>query len=165
MKDMNTLKINRVPKSIWTNPIHFIACGFGVGAMPLMPGTFGTLVGVLFYLGLVHFSLKTYVFVTLILFIIGVIICDKTNRDFGTHDHPAAVWDEIVGFLLTMIAVPYAIKWTILGFVFFRLFDIWKPWPIKWIEKNLPLGLAVMADDAAAAFYAAVLLHLLIRMH
>lgn len=154
---MNIFKINTVPRSVWTNPIHFIACGFGIGAMPIAPGTFGTLIGVVFYLMLAHLSLPAYLLITIVLFIIGVFITDITNRDFGTHDHPAPVWDEIVGFLFVMIALPNRWYFILLGFILFRIFDVWKPWPIKWVE-HLPGGLGVMADDFVAAIYAWILL-------
>ncbi len=155
-------KRNSVPPSVWTNPIHFIACGFGVGAMPWMPGTWGTLVGVIFYVFLHSLSLLSYCVVVVILFMVGVVICGITNRDFGTHDHSAAVWDEIVGFLFVMIAVPYRWYFIVIGFILFRVFDIWKPWPIKWVERKAKGGFGVMMDDVVAALYGWVILQLLV---
>jgi phosphatidylglycerophosphatase A len=114
-------RMNRVPNSVWRNPIHFIACGFGAGAMPWMPGTFGTLVGVIFYLALSHLTLPIYILVTVIVFVVGVFITGRVNHDFGTHDHPAAVWDEIAGFLFVMIAIPNRWYFILLGFIFFRV--------------------------------------------
>lgn len=157
---MNIFKFNTAPRSIWTNPLHFIACGFGVGAMPFAPGTFGTMVGVVFYLILSKLSLLAYLLIAILLFIVGVFITDKTNRDFGTHDHPAPVWDEIVGFLFVMVALPQRWYFILAGFVLFRIFDVLKPWPIKLIER-LPGGLGVMADDLAAAIYSWILLWIL----
>ena len=157
-------KRNKVPHSIWTHPIHFVACGFGVGAVPWMPGTFGTLVGVVFYLILSRFSWITYSVIAVALFIVGIIICDRTNRDFGTVDHSAAVWDEIVGFLFVMILVPRTWYFVLVGFVLFRFFDILKPWPIKIVEHRLPGGLGVMCDDLLAALYSWVLLKIIENM-
>ena len=151
-------KINKVPRSVWTDPWQFIACGFGVGAMPWLPGTFGTLVGVVVYLMLSQLSLLAYCIITLVLFILGVILCDLTNRRFGTQDHPAAVWDEIVGFLFVMIAVPKTWYFILIGFVLFRVFDMWKPWPIRWFDEHLHGGFGVMFDDVVAALFSWVIL-------
>ena len=157
-------KKNNVPQSMWTNPIEFIACGFGVGAIPWMPGTFGTMLGVLFYLFLSQFSLLTYSIIALVLFIFGVIICDITNRHFGTFDHPAIVWDEIVGFLFVMITIPKIWYFILMGFILFRIFDIWKPWPIDWLEKNIGGGFGVMIDDIMAVLYAWVISIIIVKV-
>ncbi|MFW0097213.1 MAG: phosphatidylglycerophosphatase A [Coxiella endosymbiont of Haemaphysalis qinghaiensis] len=157
-------KKNNVPQSIWANPIEFIACGFGVGAIPCIPGTCGTMLGVLFYLFLSQFSLLTYSIIALVLFIFGVIICDITNRHFGTFDHPAIVWDEIVGFLFVMITIPKIWYFILTGFILFRIFDIWKPWPINWLEKNIGGGFGVMIDDIMAVLYAWVILIIIVKV-
>lgn len=158
---MNIFRVNKVPRSVWTNPIHFIACGFGIGAMPIAPGTFGTLVGVIFYLMLNRLPLISYIGVAVLLFVIGVVITGITNRDFGEEDHPAAVWDEVVGFLFVMIAIPPHWYFILLGFILFRIFDILKPWPIKLAEHIPPVGLGVMADDLVAAIYSWIILFIL----
>ena len=116
----------------------------------------------LFFLS--RFSLLVYCIIALVLFIFGVIICDITNRHFGTSDHPAAVWDEVVGFLFVMIAIPKIWYFILIGFVLFRVFDIWKPWPIKWLEKNIGGGLGVMIDDIIAALYAWIILITIINV-
>ncbi|OGT54056.1 MAG: phosphatidylglycerophosphatase [Gammaproteobacteria bacterium RIFCSPHIGHO2_12_FULL_41_15] len=152
--------MEKVPDSIWVNPIHFIACGFGAGAFPWAPGTVGTLVGVAFYFVLHHLAWWLYLAITIILFLWGVFICGRTNRDWGTQDHPAAVWDEIVGFLIVMVAVPSRWYWVVLGFLLFRLFDIWKPWPIRWVDRHVHGGWGVMLDDAIAAIFSWVLVQL-----
>lgn len=157
-------KKNNIPQSIWTNPIEFIACGFGVGAIPYMPGVFGTMLGVFFYIFFSRFSLLTYSIIALVFFVFGIIICDITNRHFGTFDHPAAVWDEIVGFLFVMIAIPKIWYFILMGFILFRIFDIWKPWPISWIEKNIGGGLGVMIDDIMAALYTWIILNIIVNI-
>lgn len=91
-------------------------------------------------------------------FILGVVISGITNRRFGTVDHSAIVWDEIVGFLIVMIAIPKTGYFILAGFSLFRVFDIWKPWPIGWLEKNIKGGWGVMIDDVAAAFYTWIIL-------
>lgn len=158
-----SIKIDTQPdlRSIWQNPIHFIACGFGLGALPIMPGTFGTLGGVVLYLMLSRLPLWAYIVVAVVLLIIGFFICDITNRDFGTDDHPAAVWDEVVGFLFVMLAVPKTWYFILIGFGLFRLFDIWKPWPIRWLDRNIHGGVGVMLDDVVAAIFSLIILQIL----
>lgn len=145
-------------RSVWTNPIHFIACGFGVGLIPIMPGTFGTLVGVLFYLILVQFSLPVYLFFVLAMNIAGIYLCGRVNRDFKTEDHPAAVWDEIATFPIVMIAIPLTWYYLLLGFILFRVFDILKPFPISYLDKHVHGGLGVMLDDIVAALFSWLIL-------
>lgn len=145
--------------TIWTNPIHFIACGFGVGKIPFAPGTFGTLVGVLLYLFIADTPIWLYLSITTALILAGIYLCGKTNRDFGTDDHPAAVWDEIATFPVTLIALPNTWYYIVAAFLLFRLFDIWKPGPIGWIDKHIHGGLGVMLDDVAAALVTLGILH------
>ena len=130
-------KKNNVPQSIWANPIAFIACGFGVGAIPWIPGTFGTMLGVLFYLFLSQFSLFTYSVIALVLFIFGVMICNATNRRFGTFDHPAIVWDEIVGFLFVMIAIPKMWYFILTGFFYSAYLTFGNPGLLVGLKKIL----------------------------
>lgn len=148
------MKSNIVPASIWRNPIHFAAFGFGSGAAKYAPGTFGTLAAIPFYWLMQGLAIGWYVAITVILFLLGVWLCDRTARDIGVHDHGGIVWDEIVGYLVTMIAAPQGWLWIAVGFVLFRLFDIWKPWPVKWCDRKVDGGLGIMLDDVLAAGYA-----------
>ena len=93
--------MNKVPASVWRNPWHFVAFGFGSGAAPVAPGTFGTLAAVLLYLPLQYLHWFSFVLVLLVAFAVGVVICDRTSRDIGVHDHGGIVWDEFVGYWLT----------------------------------------------------------------
>jgi len=151
---MKKITRNKLPGSVWTNPLHFIGCGFGVGAVPWMPGTFGTLVGVVAVLLMRPLSLWAYIAVTTALVLVGIYLCHVTNRDFGTHDHSGVVWDEIATFPIVMIAIPKTGYWLLAGFVLFRIFDIWKPWPISWLDREVHGGLGVMIDDVVAAIFA-----------
>ena len=90
--------------------------------------------------------------------LIGVWVCDAAGRYLGEHDHPAIVWDEIVGMQITLILVPVTVFNLVAGFLLFRLLDIVKPWPIKWIDRRLAGGLGVMLDDIAAGALAAAVL-------
>ena len=153
--------MNQVPQAVWRRPSLFLACGLGLGAMPWMPGTFGTFLGVLFYYLLKWLPLWAYLIVVVVLFVIGIGLCGIAGRELGEPDHSAIVFDEGVGFLVTMIAMPQNLLFVVMGFVLFRVFDIWKPWPIRWVERQGPAGFAVMADDVVAGIYAAVALWLI----
>lgn len=142
-------------------PVHLLALGFGTGLSPRAPGTAGTLIGVLFYLALQHLPPVYYIGVIVVLFALGVWICGRSASELGVHDHPAIVWDEIVGYLVTMIAAPAGWAWVVLGFVLFRLFDIWKPWPIRWLDRRVQGGLGIMIDDVIAGIFALAVLQLL----
>ncbi len=151
-------------RSIWRNPIHFIAFGFGVGVIPVAPGTFGTLAAIPLYMLMMNLPLIWYITLT-VLFIIGaIVVCDIASKDLGVHDHPGMVSDEIVGYLLTMLGAPIGLFWIIVGFLLFRLFDIWKPWPIRWIDRKVTGGLGIVLDDLLAAIYALVILQVLAMM-
>lgn len=151
-------------RSVWTNPVHFLAFGFGSGLLPLMPGTFGTLIAIPLYLLLQDLSFLGYAITVLLLTGLGVWICHVTARDLGVHDYRGIVWDEIVGYLWTMLLVPPHVIWIVLGFIFFRLFDIWKPWPIGLIDRSLKGGAGIVADDVLAGIYACIALQMIIYL-
>lgn len=135
-------------------PVHLLAFGFGAGLAPKAPGTWGTLVGVLLYLPLSGLDLFGYTTVVLLAALAGVAICDGSSRRLGVHDHPGIVWDEIVGYWLTMLAAPPGWPPIVVGFALFRLFDIWKPWPIGWLDRRVGGGLGIMIDDLVAGVFA-----------
>jgi len=140
--------------------ILFLAQGFGTGRLPRAPGTFGTLPGVLLYLLLAGLPLAPYLAVTAALLLIGIPLCGRAARTLGEKDPPSVVWDEIVGYLITMIAISPSWPAVVAGFAAFRLFDIWKPWPIGWIDRRVGGGLGIMLDDVVAALMALGLMHL-----
>lgn len=156
-------KRNHLPRGVrLSNPLHLFAVGFGAGAAPYAPGTVGTLVAIPIYLLMQLTPMPIYMLILAALIFIGFWLCDVTDKAIGVHDHPSIVWDEIVGYLLTMWAVPANFMWILLGFILFRLFDIWKPTPICWINDNVGGGIGVVVDDLMAAIYAAIVLHLII---
>lgn len=157
----NMLKRNRLPAPIWNSPPRLLACGFGSGAAPYAPGTVGTLAAIPLYLLLAPLPMHLYLLVTAALFALGVWACHSTARSFGVHDHGGIVWDEFVGYLLTMTAAPQGWQWPLAGFVLFRLFDILKPWPIRWLDRRVPGGFGIMLDDLAAGAYALLAMQLL----
>lgn len=149
---------NHAPPSVWRNPIHFLAFGLGSGAAPWAPGTFGTLAAVPLYLLLAPLPLWGYGLALVFVSLLGIWLCGRTSRDLGVHDHPGIVWDEFAGYLLTMTAAPRGWLWIVVGFALFRLFDILKPWPIRWIDRQLHGGLGIMLDDLLAGVFAAACL-------
>ena len=140
--------------TVWKNPVHFLAFGCGSGLSPKAPGTFGTLAAIPFYLLMQPLSLPVYLTILVLACLLGFWLCGRTAKDLGVHDHPGIVWDEFCGFWLTMIAAPAGWLWIGLGFVLFRLFDIWKPWPIRLLDKKIHGGLGIMVDDLLAGVFA-----------
>ena len=104
-------------------------------------------------------SLPLYLLLTLLALLMGIYLCGFTSRALGVHDHSGIVWDEVVGYLITMIALPVSWQWMLAGFVLFRFFDIVKPWPIRWVDKRLHGGFGIMLDDVLAGIFALIALH------
>jgi len=152
------------PSPNWSNPWHLLAFGLGSGGVPKAPGTVGTLAAVPLYLLLSPFSTTAYLLTTLLMFIFGVWLCGKVSEDLGVHDHGGIVWDEWVGFLITMAWAPQGWVWVLMGFFLFRLFDIWKPWPIGYLDQHVSGGLGIMLDDVLAGVYSLVLLQIFVYM-
>jgi phosphatidylglycerophosphatase A len=151
--------ISRAPDArfLLEHPAHFIALGFGSGLVPKAPGTVGTLVAFPLWWALAQFLPPLAIaFVAIPLFFLGVWACDVTGRHLGVADHGAMVWDEIVAFLPLAAVASASILLQLVAFALFRLFDIWKPFPIRELEKHVKGGLGVMIDDVVAAFYAYV---------
>lgn len=162
---MSLLKRNRVDAALLFNPIHFLSLGFGSGLSPYAPGTAGTLAAIPLFWLMAPLPLELYLGIVVLLFIIGVYLCQKTTDKLGAHDHSAIVWDEVVGYLLTMVAVPFDWRWVILGFFLFRLFDVWKPWPVRILDRRVGGGLGIMLDDVGAAVYAALSLQAILYIY
>jgi phosphatidylglycerophosphatase A len=145
-------------RKVLKDPVNFLAFGFGSGLAPVAPGTAGSLLGV----ALAWFSLplapEWRVGIGLVLFVFGIWLCGASARRMGVHDHPGIVWDEIAAMYLVLLTVPPGIALWALAFGLFRLFDVWKPWPIRDLDHRLSGGAGIMLDDLAAAFYAASIL-------
>ena len=129
-------------KGIFRDPVHWLAFGFGSGCSPLAPGTAGTIAAIPVFLLLKDTSLWIYLVVTLAMFVVGV-------------------WDEIVGYLITMIAAPEGWLWILTGFFLFRLFDILKPWPISLADRRINNGFGIMFDDVLAGGLALISIQLI----
>jgi phosphatidylglycerophosphatase A len=141
-------------RELLKRPACFLGLGFGSGLAPKAPGTFGTLAAVPIYWLMQDLSLALYLAIVVVAFIAGIWICQKSADWIRQNDPSAVVWDEIVGYLITMIAAPAGWQWMVLGFVLFRFFDILKPWPINLADKAIHGGLGIMVDDVIAGIFA-----------
>jgi len=157
---------SRVPDArfLLSHPAHFIALGFGSGLAPKAPGTFGTLVGLLLFLVLEQVIAPWHVAILAIpLFFVGIWASAVTGRDLGVADHGAIVIDEIVAFLPVAVFANKSPLMLAVAFGLFRLFDIWKPFPIRQVDRRVKGGFGVMIDDILAALYACAVIALLVE--
>lgn len=145
---------------VFGNPAHFLAFGFGSGLSPIAPGTAGTLAAIPIYLLLRLLPQYAYIGLTLLALVVGFWICGRSSRLLGVHDHRGIVWDEIVGYLITMAWAPQGWIWVILGFLIFRVFDVLKPWPANWADRRLHGGVGIVMDDVFAGIYALIVIQL-----
>ena len=152
---------HEISKKVWRHPAFFVAFGFGSGLMPKAPGTWGTLAAIPLYLLLANTAWYFYLMATVLAFILGVYVSNIVSRELGEHDYQGIVWDEVVGYLLTMFLAPPGLIWIIVGFVLFRIFDIWKPQPIRWVDERIHGGLGIMLDDVLAAIPAWIIMQML----
>ncbi|WP_348673952.1 phosphatidylglycerophosphatase A [uncultured Abyssibacter sp.] len=152
---------------ILTTPVHFWAFGFGSGLAPVAPGTFGSLVGLVVFALVGWLPRELFWAVVVLGFLFGLYICGASARMLRVHDDPGIVWDEIVGILIALIPLNMGVQdmfgvlpawaWALITFVWFRVFDIIKPWPIRWIDRHVGGGTGIMLDDALAGVYAGLL--------
>jgi len=140
------------------DPVHFLAFGFGTGLSPWAPGTVGSLPGLALAWLTLPLALPWRLLAGVVLVLAGIWLCGESARRIGVHDHPGIVWDEIAAMYLLLLLLPPSWPLWALAFGLFRLFDIWKPWPIRDLDHRLHGGLGIMLDDLVAALYAASLL-------
>ena len=145
-------------------PAGILAFGFGSGLSRFAPGTMGTVMAVPFALLLKSLPFAWFWPMLLVLFLAGVYLCDVSARQLGQHDPGGIVWDEMVAYWLTVAFIPVSWPWWLAAFILFRAFDILKPWPIRWTEKQFAGGLGIMLDDIVAAAYAMACLALATRL-
>ena len=144
-----------------SHPAHFFGIGFGSGLAPKAPGTFGTIVGLPLFWLISGYGLNVQLIIVAALFITGIYFCDATGKALGVADHGAIVWDEIVAMMLVLAFAPHTWLGWLVAFCLFRLFDIWKPFPISYFDAKLKNGFGVMFDDLLAAIYAIICVLLL----
>ena len=145
-------------QKVMKDPVNLLAFGLGTGLAPKAPGTFGSLFGVAIAWWTLPLGLELRIMIAIGLIASGFWICGESARRMGVHDHPGIVWDEIAAMYLVLLAIPPGMTAWALGFGLFRLFDIWKPWPIRDLDHRLGGGAGIMLDDLVAALYTAVLL-------
>ncbi|PYE33859.1 phosphatidylglycerophosphatase A [Idiomarina fontislapidosi] len=154
--------MRRFPGLSLRNPIDLLALGLGSGLAPKAPGTFGTLAAVPLVYAMLLLDVTSYTVVMLLCTLVGIYICRSAADKMGVHDHPAIVWDEFVGLMFTMWALPANFGLLVLGFLVFRVFDILKPWPISWLDKRLHGGTGIMLDDVLAGVASHIVLQLIL---
>ncbi len=140
-----------------------IATGFYSGYLPKAPGTWGSLVGLALFFLLHTLSLEVYLAVVAGIFVLGTFAAGEAEKIMDRKDPGLVVIDEIVGMLITMIAIPATPLAMTLGFILFRIFDIWKPFPIRLIDQRFHGGLGIMLDDVVAGIYSLIILQLVIQ--
>jgi phosphatidylglycerophosphatase A len=162
----STTSVNPSFRQLLRDPLSFMAFGLGSGLAPKMPGTAGTLVAVpLYWLAAPYLSLAQYGLALVLTFVIGIYVCDHATRKLGVHDHGGIVWDEWVGYWVTMMGAPLHWQWALVGFLLFRFFDMVKPWPIHLADRKIHGGFGIMFDDLLAGIAAATCLQGMIYFH
>jgi len=149
-------------KEIIKDPMLFLAFGFGSGLAKKMPGTLGTVAAIPLYWVLQLMNDWVYLAATIISVIAGITICDQAAKKLQVHDYGGIVWDEVAGFLITMCWLPFSWQNLLVGFALFRLLDIVKPWPIRWLDKHVEGGFGIMLDDVVAGIFAALVVRMIL---
>jgi len=166
-------------RRLLASPAGWIACGLGSGLTPRAQGTFGSLAAILPWLLLRDLPIAAWLVLIVASFALGVWACEVAGRILGVADHRSLVWDEFVGQWITLLPVALAPRlaggiasgvagveawWPVVaGFALFRLFDVWKPWPIAWFDRRVKGGLGVMLDDVIAGIFAAIVLQAILH--
>lgn len=152
-------------RRLLASPAGWLACGLGSGLTPKAQGTFGSLAALLPWLLLRDLSVTAWLAIVVVAFAVGVWACGVAGRILGLDDHRSLVWDEFVGQWIALLPALLAPWWAVVaGFVLFRLFDVWKPWPIGWLDRRVKGGAGVMLDDVIAGIFAAVVLFLILHV-
>lgn len=153
--------MNASARSLLRHPAGWIACGFGSGLAPRAPGTVGSLLALLpWWLWFRHLPPWHYALVLACAFALGTWAADWAIAKLGKEDPGLVVCDEFVGLWLALLLAPQGWTWMLAGFALFRLFDIWKPWPVRWADRHVHGGFGTMLDDLLAGGYAFVALQL-----
>lgn len=148
-------------RDLITDPVYLLAFGFGSGLARKAPGTFGSVAAIPPYLLMSHLPLWAYAAVVASAFALGVFICDQAAKRLRIKDPAGIVWDEFVGLWIALFMLPQGWWYLVLGFLLFRFFDILKPWPVNYVDRNVTGGLGIMVDDVAAGLYALLVVQLI----
>jgi phosphatidylglycerophosphatase A len=144
--------------------VMFLATGFYIGNIPVAPGTFGSLIGLPICFALAGISLVPAVLCTLLFISFAVYIADAAEKLLKRSDPGCIVIDEIAGMMVTLIGLPFNPITVVIGFIIFRILDILKPFPIRNLDRRIPGGLGVVADDVAAGLFANLMLRIIIQI-
>lgn len=146
----------------------FISTFFYVGFFPYAPGTAGSIAGFVIYIVLLRLlNPYEYIIICLFIFIAGVYYSSKAEKLMGVKDPPFVVIDEVLGYFVTMMGglwAPFSIVYALVGLGLFRLFDILKPFPVRYIDKKIAGGFGIMLDDVVAAIFSAIILRFIILL-
>lgn len=159
--ELHTTPFREFAGTVLSHPAGWIASGFGAGFSPIASGTVGTAVALLPWLLLRELHWAAYIAVVVLAFAVGVWASERVIRALSVQDPGVIVWDEFVGLWIALFAAPQGWGWVLAGFLLFRLFDIWKPWPVGAVDARIHGGLGAMLDDALAGLYALAALQLL----
>jgi phosphatidylglycerophosphatase A len=144
-----------------TISILTLSSAFGLGYLPLAPGTWGTLLGIPLVYVLHASGPFPYLLVTLLFTVFAVLISEGATRIYGEEDCQKIVIDEVAGFIVTMAWLPMTWQAMVAGFVLFRVLDAWKPGPIGYVDRKIKGGLGVVTDDIAAGIVANIVLQII----
>ena len=134
-------------------PSHLFATWFGVGLIRPAPGTWGSFAALLIWY-FAEFMHPTAHVILPIFILFSWLVCSQATKDSDSKDHSAIVIDEVAGMFVALSLVPHGIMTYLCAFLLFRLFDIWKPWPISWVDHNVQGGLGILLDDLIAGLFA-----------
>jgi phosphatidylglycerophosphatase A len=153
-------------QAILAHPAGWIASGFGSGLSPVAPGTAGSLAALVPWLALRELAWPWYAVAVALAFALGVWASNIVVAKLRVEDPGVIVWDEFVGqwiALAPLLLWPRGWPWIGAGFALFRLFDVWKPWPVSWADRRVKGGVGVMLDDVLAGLWAAIVLAAAVR--
>jgi phosphatidylglycerophosphatase A len=155
-KAMNEMKDEKaaITRLVFTKPDYFIAYGFGSGLAPKAPGTAGSALALVLFIGMATLPVLAQIAIILVALALGIYLTGKVALELELKDPSAIVWDEFVGMWITLLFLPPGWVWYLVAFALFRLFDIVKPWPVSVADTRLTGGLGIMLDDVVAGLYA-----------
>ena len=147
------------------NPFHFIATIFGIGNIPFAPGTFGSIFAWILFIVVSHFLDSTNMIVLCVfVIVISIWVCEKASNDLIERDHKSIVIDELAGMWLCLLPVLFLassqqerIIYAVLALIFFRIFDILKPYPISYLDEKFKNGFGIVLDDLVAGIFALII--------
>lgn len=146
-------------KNIIQSFLKYLATLGFIGYLPIAPGTFGSLVAMVFF-AILKPPLSVHIFLIIAITVVGTIASHKTEKLLNEKDSRHIVIDEFAGYALSILFLPATLPYLIAAFLLFRLFDILKPPPIRWIEATISGGFGIVADDLMAGIYTNVLLQI-----